>query len=426
MAMDKDEEEAAPLIVEHYADVDDRFNIQEKRHYTWPYSEGDWLEGFLTEWYDRRDEGRLNGDHTFCLPPGKEYVLFAECFPPAQSNQQSHTQGWSKLPTEIKATIFNMTFKFEEVLKVIATAKYISDPPATHAEELVNINYFFTLVAKVPKALVPGDNVGINCFGEHYWTLPHPRNLLAAGLVCKEFNKCIKSVFFGKNVFEVHDGTPCLAKPDVVIARSLDANATLPPPDRRQFRPDVVAHRWLELMLKFGCLELITGLNVDIDIEGDQGRTKWHVRRTFQAIIYMPKLRRLVVNVNMCGFISASEPYCEDVHFRNENACGDWEEWPGLRMLAWATAAVAPAKLKFWVALRVFVPQYRAVEPWVKRLMELAEDEREKFWVEEDWSEPPEGFAGNKIAEAIAGIRMRQRAGQRRYLELLDDDDDSD
>jgi hypothetical protein len=87
-----------------------------------------------------------------CLPPGKEYELFAEYVSSVQPSGQSGIRGWSTLPADIKTKTFDTVFKFEEVLKINATAKYIGDPPGTHAEELTNIQYFFTLIAKVPKA----------------------------------------------------------------------------------------------------------------------------------------------------------------------------------------------------------------------------------------------------------------------------------
>jgi hypothetical protein len=77
--------------------------------------------------------------------------------------------------------------------------------------------------------------------------------------------------------------------------------------------------------------------------------------------ILMPQLRRMVVTVNMLGFISAGEPYSHDVHFRRENASDHWDKWPGLGMLAWATMAVAPANRKS-CTLSVLALQYRAVE----------------------------------------------------------------
>lgn len=67
-------------------------------------------------------------------------------------------------------------------------------------------------------------------------------------------------------------------------------------------------------------------------------------------------------------------------------------------------------------ALRVFVPQCREVQKWVQKLMELEDTDDKKFWVEEEWITPPEGFANAEITEGIAPIRTRQGVQQKRNL----------
>jgi hypothetical protein len=230
-------------------------------------------------------------------------------------------------------------------------------------EEATGTRYSFRLQAKVPKALVSyrdHPNWRVNNCGPSYWDLDDPSVLLAARTTSKEFAVLIQEVFFGENTFELHDDTATLTS---LSGERQDCRPHCPCaepscPHNARF----VAHRWLELMMKHKCLALIRRLNVDINLK-ENSQAKWHVRRTFQVLVCMPHLRRLVITVDMSCFGKFGGEINKDLHFPFENAATEWHEWPSLPMLAWAESALGSrsttekGKIRDNTALTVFVPQ---------------------------------------------------------------------
>ena len=281
-----------------------------------------------------------------------------------------------------------IAYVYPQKLKVVAKEEAIGAEPQTHAEELTNVRCRFELVVKTPLVLVPySDDLKLR--GIQYWKLSRFGQVTAFRLVSKEFSSEAASVFFGKNTFEIHDTTASL--------------------DGTQSR--VVAHRWLEYMDKLGLLQHLRRLNVDMRLAVG-GQSKWHVHRTFAAIVSIERLERLVITVDMRELWYAEYEYDEDYHFYYENAAPYPREWPGVCMLAWAASAVPKEGYNDDKLLQVFIPQVRKVQRLVKSWMAKKDDDCEKFWRAADWETPPEGFATPNIAAAVERIRARQRPEQ--------------
>ena len=313
--------------------------------------------------------------------------------------------------------ILEFAYVYPQKLKVVVKEEAVGAEPQTHAEELTNVKCQFHLVVKTPLSLVPYTG-GYKLRGIQYWNLSRFGEVTAFRLVSKDFSSEASAIFFGKNIFEIHDTTASLAG--------------------AQSR--VVAHRWLEYMDKLGLLQHLRRLNVDMRL-ADGGQSKWHVHRTFAAIVSIERLERLVVTVDMAELWNAGEDeFDEDYQFHYYNAAPYPKEWPGVRMLAWAASAVPKKGYSDDKVLRVFIPQVRKVQRLVESWMARKDDDREKFWCAADWETPPEGFATPNIAAAVERIRARQRPeqqwvswdeGSEDYTgavsyELSDDDDEMD
>jgi hypothetical protein len=94
-------------------------------------------------------------------------------------------------------------------------------------------------------------------------------------------------------------------------------------------------------------------------------------------MLSMPKLKRLVVNVDMRSLVRDPEDkYNVDLHFEYSNVTNLPRYWPMFRMLAWS-------ELDFGI----FIPQFREMETWTKALRVLTKGDHQKFWVREDWCE---------------------------------------
>lgn len=113
-------------------------------------------------------------------------------------------------------------------------------------------------------------------------------------------------------------------------------------------------------------------------------QTKWHIYRTFAAIVAIPMLRRLVITPNMgCfteGYFFEPEKWNADSDFWSRDACSEWDVWPGLRMLTWAASTIPAKKLKDDEVLNVFIPHCRAAEKWIEALVRMKDDDEEKWW----------------------------------------------
>jgi hypothetical protein len=405
--------EAAPREVKKiqrgYLEASDYEDVTTMPRYAYDYSRDDWLPSFHTEYYRRQEEGRLKSKRTMCLPFDKEYESFAKYFSRSGPNLESGVIGvnhFTQLPLELKKKIMDMSFRYTEVLKIITNEKRTRWKPRSHVEELTDIEYDFRALAKIPKGLIPSDDYLEPDLGHRYWLLEHPSELLQARSVSREFDALVKESFFGMNTFELHDSTAVLLNPD----ETPKFDFRDPQRFMAKVLPGIVAHRWLEYMMDCECLDFIKKLNIDIALDGTgEGQTMWHVRRTFQVLIWMPRLRRLVVTLDMGSFVNTMESYDPDFQFPYENAAEHWELWPGIRMLAWALAAKGCDNRK---SLQVHIPQNRDVEAWIGRLMALHDTSRHKFWVRDDWIMPSEGFANVDIWRAVAAVVARTHLWQ--------------
>jgi len=325
MQADAAEEENDPALGEDPSAT----YIGRPRRYVQNFRLGNWRVDFDGELRARRNQGRMWTARTLSLPYDRKPKILAEVLPPAQvppaqvAQQTSKPFPWGRLPNEVKIKIIDMFFHYIETLKVTAfniRPLPITNLSTTPAEEAKLARYVFWLVAKVPKALIPEEiskKFDTHKYGPRYWKLDKPSVLLALRTVSKEFDTLITEAFFGKNTFELHDNTATLTRlPAETGLCHRHRPCTLPacPNNAR-----VVAHRWLELMMKHNCLHLIRKLDVDIDL-AKGGQTKRHVRRTFQILVCMPNLRRLVITVNMSCFLrKAADKFDPDIHFPFNN-----------------------------------------------------------------------------------------------------------
>jgi hypothetical protein len=195
---------------------------------------------------------------------------------------------WSKLPPEIKEMIFDYLSVYTEVIKIIADFT-----PPQRGTPGAKVEY--QLVAKIPGFLIPCEYRYVDphtldaC---HYWYLGKPEDVLQARSVRKEFASIIKDKLSRKKTFEVHDSIPSLNRL---------SSGYMPPIKRNETEPKVVASGWLKRMSQLGLLNMITKLNIDIDLEDCQ--LKSDVHRIFLATISMEELQRLVVTIQYGQFL---------------------------------------------------------------------------------------------------------------------------
>lgn len=149
-------------------------------------------------------------------------------------------------------------------------------------------------------------------------------------------HKISKSIFYGHNYFEIKD----------------EHYANRHSPTDLACR-NQLAHHFLELMScskardetpHYGDrpLNLMCKTNIDIDFciiqeEGDYGgQTPWHFERIVDAVIAMPRLKKLVINVQMIQIVEILQLPDYDV----DNLDIHPEIWPGWRRLPWAASAL--------------------------------------------------------------------------------------
>lgn len=344
--------------------------------FCYEYAGGDWVEEFDTE-VMRRQRARGPDVHKYTLKPLKECCMFDDYLDGWRAEGFLTFHVWALLPTELQEMVLEHAFSFAEPLRVRYRGSLIGQEPQTHEEELTELRFEFRPFVKTSLALVAKDgspqlrNIG--------GTLDLIRN---PSSVSYEFGNQFSPIFYGNNTFEIED-------------------------DRDDMR--VGTHRWLELMERRGYLQKIRRLNIMISI-GEEGQTKWHLRRIAWSILTMAKLERLVVNVDMGCFVSAYPRYFDpDYHFPYDNASIYPEQWAGVRMLMWADPAID-----------VFIPHFREMEDWLKGRMVMLDTRFKKFWVDTDWFDPSGTFPNATIAATVAGIESRQLAVQGVDQDLID------
>jgi hypothetical protein len=333
-----------------------------------------WFEEFGDELANHQ-KGCGSDKRNYTLPPNKENCIFASYMDGWVAEGARKFHGWSRLPSELKLMIIEYAFVFDQPI-VVTVRRYIRNHmPTNHAEELTNIRFCFDVAIRAPLAIVPKSS------HTRHVSIGRTSDLICGrGKVCKatansdDFQSIFEDVFYSKNTFELHDSN----KP-------------------REFG----THRWLELMSKRGYLSRVRNLNINICL-GELGQSRWHLRRTTWAILSMPKLKRLVVDVDMRSLVRDPEDeYNVDIHFEYSNVTNLPRYWPMFRMLAWS-------ELDFGI----FIPQFREMETWTKALRVLTKGDHQKFWVREDWCELSKDSVSEEIRAAISKIKSRQLDAQ--------------
>lgn len=365
----------APEWIYRREEQDEEKDTEMPRPYNYDYGDGAWFETYQEE----RDACSPNletlgiDEHICALKTGKENGVFANLLCSEGETPSKDVPAfprWAELPIELKAIVLEHTYVYPQKLKITAKTRSVGSEPETHVEELTNVKYSFQITAKTPRGLV---------------SIGHPRHVLAFRLVGKDYAQIATELFFGKNTFEIHDASPSL---------------------RRSTRTKVVAHRWLEYLDRHGLLQYFRKLNIDINLEAGH-QHKWHVNRTFAALVSVKWLERLVIDLEMECLIFFRE-FDEDISFYESPAECYPREWPGPRMLPWAESARVKPGRKANKILRVYIPKNRKAERSVKEWMKKADDDHDKFYSAADWEVPEEGFATPNIDAAMANVRSRQ------------------
>jgi hypothetical protein len=267
-----------------------------------------------------------------------------------------------------------------------------------------------------------------------YWSLGDTSTLLALLAVNKDFHRVSKPIFYGENYFEVLDGYYS----DLIrVSGDLEAG-------HQQ------AHRFLELLswsrardgtLRYGDrpLMLIRKINIDMELKEQQvfGCSKpqvWHFNRITNAIISIPHLNRLVINIRMNSLeIIDDGPGHVYVHP---------ELWPGLRKLPCAASTIVPDDTKSSLNLKVYIPENRKAEKWLQDLIDAPDHDPNKLGLitYKDWATrecPSEVIvqglrkADRRYMQAWYKVELIEseaeqvKKEEKRALESCDDSDDS-
>ncbi|KAF2818801.1 hypothetical protein CC86DRAFT_413689 [Ophiobolus disseminans] len=117
----------------------------------------------------------------------------------------------------------------------------------------------------------------------------------------------------------------------------------------------------------------------------DFAQTAWHFDRIINAMLSMPHLEKVVINVCM-SCLEAVDPGHDDFYIRPDL-------WPSPNKLAWG-------RLK----PRVFIPEHRAAERWLQALIDSPNNDLAKVGLvlDEDWctNESPVGMITDALQEA--------------------------
>jgi hypothetical protein len=260
-------------------------------------------------------------------------------------------------------------YTFEERIEVVYTSETVED--VSSAEDLTNRRVQFVPAIKTPLALIPKSGGAYHrlSLGETAAVISNPRR------VSKDFRSHFIEVFFQSNTFEIEDS---------------------------EYSLHFGTHRWLECMEQNGYLAHISKVNIFIDTVLCPQKVL-HFRRVACALLAMPKLQRLVMNLDIeshCVNLNETAPSRESGVFATEFQA--WPEFlPILRMFFWHP-------LKF----EIYIPQMRVMKAWLKKRRELADTEVGKFWCRSDWVDDHAGSANARISNAIADVMARQSDAQ--------------
>jgi hypothetical protein len=320
----------------------------------------------------RRKLGSGPAETVYVLPPGTENLILASLYdlplvqPSIAKDPHDHI---SRLPVELKCKIARCVLVFPGKVRVsVSTSDNREfknyDYPDLYFDMMQCTTYKFFLHVKVPRFLIPkGSSRG---YHGYYWSLEKPATLLALLAVKKEFYEICKPIFYGENFFEVLDGQHAFLQ---------DYGSVL--------GHEQLAHRFLELLSwarardgtpRYGIrpLSLIHKINIDMELcEEGGGQSSWAFDRIISAIISIPHLNKLVINVRMS--------YLETIAEREVNIYVHPELWPGLRKLPWAASTIVADDKQSSLKLKLYIPENRRVEKWLQDLIDMPDHEPAKL-----------------------------------------------
>jgi hypothetical protein len=266
--------------------------------------DADYYQDFVHEYYMHRlEEGSLTS-YVYVLPPGQENIIFAsryrdlsEADCPALPRCAVSPATFGDLPMELKQRILRYVLVLPGKVRVTASADDDGTMPEDPLSQLDAATYKFSMSVKIPQYLVLRDGE----FGwerPYYWFLEQPSTLLSVCTVNKELHQLGRSIFYGENYFEVLDDSR-----DHRIRDWLEDDSCAGPQ---------LTHRWLELMgaassrdkcPRYGetPLTLLRTLNIDLwPYKGEYfAQTDWHFELIVNALLPVPGLRKLVINVRV-------------------------------------------------------------------------------------------------------------------------------
>jgi len=380
------------------------------------------------EWFDQADREmdhrRLAGtgpdQRVYTLPPGMENNIFAKFYDTQIMNSNAnlnigsgqHTARdyFSELPEELKLKISRLVLVFPTKVRIQATTFPHEDwrldhwrLDLSHSQAMDLSVYKFSSLVKVPKLMLPS-NAELVKRPQYYWTMEPSATMLALLAVNKVMHSIGKPVFYSENYFEIKDGYPY---PHTFVVGHMISGEQL-------------THRFLELMSRSKARDgtprygprptnLMRKVNVDMEIyfpESDPygSQEPWHFQRIINALITMPHLQKLVINVGML-FMNSLREYMEIDD--SVKLFIQPEVWPGWRKLPWAASAM-PVETEEGdqsaTGLKVFVPEYRKVEQWVQNLIDMPDRTPAKIFhvIPEDWctEECPSGLITQGLQKA--------------------------
>ncbi|KAI4936249.1 hypothetical protein J4E85_001578 [Alternaria conjuncta] len=380
----------------------------------------DWFDQTGREMDHRRLAGTGPDQCVYTLPPGMENNIFAKFYDTQIMNSNANLNTgfgqhiardyFSELPGELKLKIVRLVLLFPTKVRIQATTFLHEDwrpdhwrRDLSHSQAMDLSVYKFSSLVKVPKLMLPS-NAELVKRPQYYWTMEPPATMLALLAVNKVMHGIAKPVFYSENYFEIKDG---YAYPHTFVVGHTISGEQL-------------THRFLELMSqskardgtpRYGPrpTDLMRKVNVDMEIyypdSGPNGSQEpWHFERIVNALITMPHLQKLVINVGMLcmNFLREYMEVDESVNLFIQP-----EVWPGWRKLPWAASAIPVENGqdgKSAAGLKVFIPENRKVQKWLQDLINMPDEAPAKIVhiVSEDWSteECPSGLITQGLQKA--------------------------
>jgi hypothetical protein len=387
--------------------------------YNWDYgTDKNWgrsWHGLADREMNRRHRvgtGRSDPDYfVYTLPPGMENDIFAPFYDAHRTNLNANLDigssgtahdHFSALPAELKIRIARLVLVFPTKLAIAATKHEDAWSMGMSPYEIMKLStYKFSSVVKVPKSMIDTDIRIAEHSTSHYWEMEPPSTMLALLSVSKGMHEIGKPIFYGENYFEVRDGQ---TRYHNFVVGNLRYD-------------DQLAYRFLELMSwseardgtpRYGSrpLELIRKINVDMELDTTcdphfGGQPPWHFERIVNALVTIPRLGKLVIDVRMAFLETLDLPRKKRV-----NPYIHPELWPGWRKLPWADSTSG---------LKVFVPENRKVEKWLQNLIDMPDNTPAKIGdvTPEDWS-----TAECPSALIVQGLEKAEK----RWMEARKDD----